>query len=343
MTNSDSGARATAARTLGMVGTAEAREFLRKALLDDSFLVRYYACEALGEANDPVLIDDLAARFHDTNATVRDAASDAIARMADEAQPVLFCYLKEGKPVEKISAATAIRKARYRPAQRLLVEMMRDPVPEVKVTAVAALMTIGDKASFEPLVNGLRDPEVRWICVMALRQMGDAVFPFLLRRTGDPGLDPWKQYVLDGMGNRALDGCLDTLKKDEATDTKIATLCTMKQIKDLRAVYPLIELLGDEKLGYVSAAVLSQMGEIAVEPLLFVLKDDDPSRRARAASALGDLGAKRAIEPLRKLANDKDLVVRETAKRSLRQLSEGTAVAEGLRQGEEVPGAVPLP
>jgi len=313
--------RASAVRALGMMGSEEARVFLRKSLSDASPSVRYYACLTLGESGEPSVIADIAPYFDDPDADVREAVSEACARMPDAARPVLFRYLKEGTPKQKITAATAVRKARYRPSLPLLLDLIRDPSREVKVSAVAALMTLAEQDSVEGLVNGLGDPDIRWFCVMALRQFGEKNLKPLLRRTNDAELNYWKQQVLEGMGDRVLEGCLDTLATTKDVGTRIATVCTMRQIKDARAIGPLIRLMSDEKLGYVAGFVLSQMGEVAVEPLLLSLQDENPVLRSRAATALGEIGLARVMSPLRELLHDRDDQVREAAERAIERIT----------------------
>lgn len=335
--------RAAAMREVGMIGTIEMRPFLRKGIEDPSPSVRFYAIEALGETNDPLVLPDVATRFDDPDPGVREAASEAVSRMASSAQTLLFRYLREGNALQKISAATSIRKAKLRPGVPALIEAMRDRSPEVKVTSVAALMTIAEPSSVEALVNGLSDPEIRWICVMALRKFGDTNIRPLLRRGSDPLLNHWKQYVLDGMGNRILDGCLDTLEKEVDPEVRMSTLCSMKQIKDTRAVYPLIALLGDEKLGYIASSVLGQMGEVAVEPLLLALKDEDPGKRSQAASALGEIGLARVVKPLRDLLCDENPEVRKVAQRAVQRLSgEAPPAARKGETREWGEAAIPL-
>lgn len=312
--------RVGAIRALGAMGTREALLYLRKILSDPSPLVRYYACLTLGETSDPSILEDVASYLDDKDSNVREAANEAFARMPDAGRPILFRMLRDGNPLQKIGAATSIRKSKYRAATPILLDMLRDPSPEVKISTVAALMAIADPASVEGLVNGLGDPEIRWICIMALRQFGDANLRPLLRRSNDPELDYWKQYVLEGMGDRVLEGCLETLNKEEDIGTRIASLCTMKQIKDTRAIYPLIRLLADERVGFVASFVLSQMGEVVVEPLLLSLQDDNPTVRARAASALGEVGFTRVMRPLRDLLADKDPQVRKAAEDAIRKI-----------------------
>ena len=142
---------------------------------------------------------------------------------------------------------------------------------------------------------------------------------------------PWKKFILD------------SLKTEESTDVRMATVCSMKQIKDTRAVYPLIALLGDEKLGYLASSVLGQMGEMAVEPLLLVLKDENPAKRAHAATALGDIGLSRVVNPLREMLCDLDPDVRKTAQRAMQKLSgEDGSPSRAAAKQERRPTEIPL-
>ncbi|HSG28182.1 MAG TPA: HEAT repeat domain-containing protein, partial [Candidatus Krumholzibacterium sp.] len=219
--------RASAVQAFGAMGTKQSLLFVKKTLSDPSPTVRYYACLTLGDTGDPSVLPDVAMYFDDSDPNVREAASEVFARMPKAAKPYLIRFLREGNTLQKISAATAVRKARFRPCNSALLDAIRDSSREVRVASVAALMVIADPASVEGLVNGLGDPDIRWICIMALRQFGDKNIRPLLRRTNDPELDYWKQYVLEGMGEKVLEGCLDALEKERDIGTRIATLCTM--------------------------------------------------------------------------------------------------------------------
>lgn len=316
--------RVGAVRALGTIGTRDAIAYVGKGLSDPSPMVRYYACLALGEKGDPAVLEDLGRLFNDPDPDVREAANDAFARMPEAGSGTLFRFLREGSSLQKIGAATAVRKARYRPAVPLLLEAMRDRVTEVKVSAVAALIALSDPSSVEGLVGGLKDPGIRWICVIALRQFGDTNLVPLLRRSDDQEIDHWKQLILEGMGDRVLAGCLDALKKEEDVGVRISSLCTLKQVKDTRAILPVIRLLGDEKIGTIAGFVLSQMGDAAVGPLLFALRDENPSIRARAATALGEIGCASGAKPLRPLLADPDLQVRKAAEEAIRKIGGGS-------------------
>jgi len=155
----------------------------------------------------------------------------------------------------------------------------------------------------------------------ALRQLGSASVPQLLHRTGDAELDYWKQHTLEGMGEQALEGCVEVLARKGDAGTRSVALCTLQQIRDARAAYPVVRMMGDPQVGMVAAFLAGRMGEVAVEPLLVSLRDESPVVRARAALALADLREARAVEPLRAMLSDADPSVREAAGKALERLA----------------------
>jgi len=313
--------RVAAVRALGGTGTPAGIGIVRSALSDKSALVRYYACRALADAGDTVSAEAVAALLGDPDPAVREAAGEACARMPEAAEKALFGLLRKGTPLQKIEAATAIRKAAYRPAVPLLAEVIRDPLPEVRLSAAAALMVVSGPEAVEALLNGLRDPQIRWVCILGLRQAGSAAVPALLRRTGDPELDFWKQHVLAGMEDRAIEGCVETLVREKDAGTLSAALCTLQQIRDARAAWPIVRMLGDPQVGQVAVFLAARMGQVAVEPLLLSLQDENPGVRSRSADALGEMRESRAEAPLRERLNDPDSDVREAASKALRKIA----------------------
>ncbi|GAB4228572.1 MAG: HEAT repeat domain-containing protein [Deltaproteobacteria bacterium] len=315
--------RVAAVRALGGTGTREGIELVRSALSDPSALVRYYACRTLADAGDTSSAGAVAALLGDPDPAVREAAGEACARMPEAAAEALFRLLREGNDRQKIEAATALRKAAYRPAVSLLAEVVRDPSPEVRLSAAAALMVLSGPGAVEALVNGLRDPQIRWVCIIGLRQAGTIAVPILLRRTGDPELDFWKQHVLSGMGERAIEGCVEALDREKDAVTRSAALCTLEQIRDARAAWPVVRMLGDPQVGSVAVFLAARMGPVAVEPLLLTLRSDNPDARIRAADALGEMREARAAPVLREMSRDPDPAVREAASIALRRILPG--------------------
>lgn len=118
---------------------------------------------------------------------------------------------------------------------------------------------------------------------------------------------------------------------DESVRIKVAKV--LGELKDLRAVEPLINALGvkdDVKLGLNRAslrrAAAEALGELqdlrAVEPLIRALADSHEIVRGAAAGALGKLGDPRAVEPLIKTLSDVIGWVRKTAAEALAVLGE---------------------
>jgi HEAT repeat protein len=313
--------RVAAVRALGGTGTREGIELVRSALSDPSALVRYYACRAIADAGDTSSAGAVAALLGDPDPGVREAAGEACARMPEAAEKALFHLLREGSALQKIEASTSVRKAAYRPAVPLLAEVVRDPRSEVRLSAAAALMVVSGPGAVEALVNGLRDPEIRWVCILGLRQAGTAAVPSLLRRTGDPEFDFWKQHVLGGMGDKAIEGCVETLDREKDAATRSAALCTLEQIRDARAAWPIVRMLGDPQVGQVALFLAARMGQVAVEPLLLSLRDENPAVRTRSAVALGEMLEPRAVPALREMSRDPDAAVRNAASKALQRIA----------------------
>ncbi|HWS16057.1 MAG TPA: HEAT repeat domain-containing protein, partial [Candidatus Methylomirabilis sp.] len=191
----------------------------------------------------------------------------------------------------------------------------------VRLSAAAALMVLSCPDVVEALVNGLRDPQIRWVCILGLRQTGTPAVASLLRRTGDPELDFWKQHVLSGMEERALEGCVEALEREKDPGTRNVALCTLEQIRDARAAWPIVRMLGDPQVGQVASFLAVRMGKVAVEPLLLSLRDENPLVRIRSAVALGEMRDSRAEAPLRERLNDPSLDVREAASKALQRIA----------------------
>jgi HEAT repeat protein len=121
---------------------------------------------------------------------------------------------------------------------------------------------------------------------------------------------------------------------DEDRDVRMIAVRAVAE-RQHRAALPRVErglkerLLGDtqhttEKGAFFDAyAILAGDGGIAfldamLNPKGFLGRKEDAQTRAYAATALGKVGTARALDALRKAANDKDVIVRTAASRALR-------------------------
>lgn len=111
------------------------------------------------------------------------------------------------------------------------------------------------------------------------------------------------------------------------------------QHADQNTIEHLIEVLKNEnKYVRVRVRAASALGEIkdarAVEPLIEVLDDEDSSVRWNAAMALGQVGDARAVEPLIEALKDEDRIVRRETAMALVMISDARA-AKHLTQALE--------
>jgi HEAT repeat protein len=101
------------------------------------------------------------------------------------------------------------------------------------------------------------------------------------------------------------------------------------QIKDPRAVKPLIVALKADRNPLVRTSAAKALGEIgtpAVEPLIAALKEKDAEVRWRAVVNLGKIKDTRAVEPLiASLKSDRDERVRREAAEALDQIKDSRA------------------
>ena len=112
--------------------------------------------------------------------------------------------------------------------------------------------------------------------------------------------------------------------EDENPHTRMQAADALGQIKDVRAIKPLIAVLKDEnssgRTQALAAGALVSIGTPAVDPLIAALKDKDSLVRAQAADALGQIKDVRAVEPLIGALKDKNPLVRTQAADALGQI-----------------------
>ena len=190
------------------------------------------------------------------------------------------------------------------------------------MNAARALGRLGDKRAVEPLLASLLDGDakVHEQAAKALGQLGDyrAVEPLIAALTGQDWAVRFEAAkALGRLGDyRAVEPLIAALEyKDWGFCWHVAR--ALGQLGK-PATNPLIAELEDEnqkKIVRRSAAyALGRLGDKqSVQPLLDVLKDEDPRVRLEAAFALGYLGDPRSMKPLVAALKDENWQVRWNA------------------------------
>lgn len=197
-----------------------------------------------------------------------------------------------------------------RAVEPLVASAIRDEYIAVRETAVSALMKIRNPRSVELLVAALKDRNSK------VRKAAEEVLGEIA--------PTWMESEI---AKAAVPSMLELLS-DEDSELLHDIVSVLGQIKDRRAVEPLVTMLTSEcrRVRYAVMRALTQIGwrpfnlnhrvilalfqgdwvslvnigSSVVEPLLAALKDADEigAVRSNAAKALGEIGDARAVEPL---------------------------------------------
>lgn len=268
-------------------------------------------------------------------------------------------------PMDRLNDAFEVVNAMFSGTLDSLAGKLSKGDSHVRTLAATALGMLGDPHAVGPLARSLNssDVEVRRAVTEALGKLGpDAVEPLMgALRDQDMGVRCRACMALGGLRDtRAVEPLLATLQDGESA-VRAEAAYALGQIGDSRAVPALISALNDpERLNVARKAAwaLGQLGADALPPLLESLRSQDRDARLSAASALGQLGDKRAVPALVEALHDADPYVRTAAadalgslrsKRSLQALAEalgdedvsvGRSAAEALMGMSR--GAVPV-
>jgi HEAT repeat protein len=292
----DIGVRKEVAGALGRIGDARAVEPLIKALQHFAYDVRKAAASALGQIGDTRAVEPLIAALNDEDRDVRSPAARALGQIGDtRAVEPLIAALNDDKSGWSVRTAAVDALERFGEARAFeaLIATLKDSDWSVREAAVKALVKIGTPA-VEPLVAALKDWRVRAGAAEALAKIGWRPAQDEIGATYWVLRQQWKKCVEIGAP----------------------------------AVEPLIVALSDWERQKAAAGALAQIGVPAVEPLIAVLKDRDSYRLSYAASALGQIGDTRAVEPIIAALNDdeNDRSVLEAAIDALERFGEARAV-----------------
>jgi HEAT repeat protein len=236
--------------------------------------------------------------------------------------------LKDAEPAIRQKAAEALGQSNSSRAVEPLIAALSDPDAGVEGNAATALGKIKDPRAVEPLMAALRDavkfgqptkdPDGTYSltdqqrlrlavadhAAEALGNLGAPALQDLMAAFRDKDLREYANSGLVKMGSPAVDA-LAAAMKDPDPDVRWNAANALGDIKDARAVEPLIEALQVKDLQFHAARSLGEIKDPrAVEPLIAALKNNDSEFREQAAQSLGLLKDPRAVEPLIAILKD---------------------------------------
>ena len=312
-----------AAGALARIGKP-AIERLIQALKDKNSRVRQYAAESLGEIGDARAFESLIQALKDEDVLVRRNAAKSLGEIGDaRAVEFLIRALKDEEDCVRINAVDSLGVIGDARAATAVLQALKDSGSQVRKSAAAVLIKIVDAQAVEPLIKALQRYDIGDYAAQALRRIGKPAVEPLIKawKSGDSLVRAYAaEIVLDIGDERAVEQLQDEDSEREAK----------RLIEALKDDNPWSPVRREAIRG------LASIGSPAVGPLLEALKDgspewvnpldvvpegaEPPTPRSLVATALGEIGSKRAIEPLTNALTDMNRAVREAAKRALEKI-----------------------
>jgi bilin biosynthesis protein len=152
---------------------------------------------------------------------------------------------------------------------------------------------------------------------------GESTIKQLINSLNNESIDVRKNAAgaLIKIGEPAVEMIIDALV-DENWRVRWHSAEILGEIKDDRAVKPLINSLNDENNGVRSNSIIAliEIGEPAVVVLIDALDDENWRVRLHSAEILGEINDDRAVKPLTETLNDDNNDVRRAADRALERI-----------------------
>jgi len=332
MKDLDEWARAGAIRALAWCRQPEVTEAMAQALGDENAVVVRAAATVLGERAEPRAVEILLAMLQEPDRDTSRNAANALRYYRDpQITGLLVDRLKAevvADDLELLSTITrrglaglimqlgsislpgniaAMLQSSGAPALAELEGMLRDEQPVTRAAAAAVMMQIRDARCIPALTGALADdsPRVRRAALRGLRVLADIrQMPHITPLLRDPDTTVRAEAILalgELQDTRALDLLLPLLLDPDA-DIRFVTAYALGRIGDAGAVPALPTALAKEPDAGVRRQIIDTLGLIgdprAGDALLACLRDDDRQVAATAATALGLLQDRRAVEPL---------------------------------------------
>ncbi len=300
----------------------EAVRALIAALADENPRLRAEVAHMLGRIKDRNAGVPLIRLLKDSEASVREAATEAIRHVADEAALAeVVCLLED--PSHRDTAAAVLGRLKDPGALQPLIAMLKSQDPAARVLAAEALDQLADPRSADAWIEAMAYSDLREMASRSLKRISElreriAEILDRLRETEDTvALEEARIGVsmdLIGLGRPAVAGLLEALE-DELWVVREAAAQALGLIGDLRAVEPLLrKAKADRDMG-VRESCIKALGEFGDARSVDVLVEAvlDPTTRLAATEALSKIKDITVLVPhlalIKQMKTDRDGLV----------------------------------
>ena len=305
----------------------EFRSQVIAALDSEDADIQAAAAEYCGNRKCSEALDKLVAFLEHPGEDVRLQAVKALGLIGDsKATGPVIGRLNDSSEQIRVAAVRAIGELRDPRAVQVLSVAVGDEDKNVAREAVISLGKIGGGAVIDEFVYLLdkTDDSIQTFIARELAEICDErALDVLLRSLDDSDIDGHAITGLVRIGEPAVEKLIALLPEGRARDFVRANAAeALGKIGDLRAVEPLIAVIGDKDtlLRDKTIEALSRLGDVrAVEPLVRVLKTCRPRTEESIKKALVDLSP-HSIDPLLRELNSSEEETRNRAGRALAQI-----------------------
>lgn len=255
-------------------------------------------------------MEALIGALQDKEPKVRIQVIEALGKIRDRhAVEALIGALQDKEPKVRIQVIEVLGRKKVPRAVKLLIVALQDKEPGVRQSAAKTLGVIKDPAAVDPLILAAKDENiyVKRSAIWALGEFTDtrAVVPLIEElqnknfKVRISAIDAIEALVKKTPNSR-LNSALIAVLKDDNMFVRSDAARALGNIKDYRAVEPLITLLEDQGSDSNSRNMASwALGQIkdprAIEPLINALSDDEGTVRYKAVTALKRITTKHSF------------------------------------------------
>lgn len=304
----------------------EALPEFRRLLRSESGHERRIAIQMIQGMGDRESIGDLVPLVADSQGEVGASASSLLVEWeAVKVLPTLQDLLGRASPESRRIVMDTLASLGGREALRWLEPCLKDPA--LRATALQSLAASrGHLPPPDLLVPMLKDPDPS-VRVAAMEAVADSLTTAALVECGGHPDEPVRRKALEVLGGRADDRTLalprllqsvreDTVANRKAAASALADLGAREAIPDLLKLMEVPEAAED------AIHALGKLRAGGSRPALArFLESPVPGLRLAAAVALGKLDGREALPTLRRLLDDPDTEVRDTAARQVMRLT----------------------
>jgi len=302
-------------------------EVLARGIADASPRVRRAVASSISAETGTPLEGTLLVLLRDQDQDVRLAAIEALGRIGDPscAEDLIRAFSDAPKHL-CLAVLKAMGNLRNTRSLRFLTGFLKKPDPDLKHIAIESLGMLKDKRSVPDLIKAMDDSDwsIRSAAVQALARIGDRRCAGALREgLKDPDDIVKKEAIrtLGALGDQAAANAMLPFLHDEHVQDEVLKSLERLGIPDL---VPFAEHFrrSNARLKCRLVALLGRLRKPGmVEFLTGILDQEFFTVRCWVAKALGDLGDRRAIPPLRRLQKeDPSEEVRKEAAAALKKL-----------------------